>query len=571
MVSALILSSCMAAAFIFINFFANSFSKRTGNIIFIFVSAIILLCRIFTTPYTPCHDSLDLHYLLNYMLHNNNAMPNGTYIRAYMNFFVNNKLVVYMYLPFVHLFKNAMIGIRFLNGVFFAGSVFFMAAASDKLMKKDRFGQLFLVFSLLSPSILLLGPYIYLPSIFIASAAMFCYSNKNIVSRILFIVLAAALFALRPTCFGFLLTFIIFDLFFRFENKKEFAKKAVSLALTVMFAFVFKSALGTVFYKTGLHIYPNMQNAASLWTMELGTRTKGTQTGTCFYTPFDEKEDADDIQKGFFTLWKYYRDDVELKTDNYNNIINLQNSLKHKIISRTLSRTPEQFFEHFYLKTVTFFRNLYIPYYYKANVNDENMNIWKNYDKKYFDYMNMLFFLFFLSAVVNFIMIVLNRDKSNGIVAALGVSVLAVIIVFLLLTEVQKKYMFDFYVPMSMCIAMIFSFDVRKKLKTSAAALLTAILIFMFGLTESMYDIKIFKGAKMNLVENGEESTFTVRMKEICRDNKYYIYNNRDGEKMYLYGKNEFSITFPTGSFDAFILCVDDIDVKGFSAQPINN
>lgn len=573
MISALILSLCMAASFIFISFFANSFSKKVRDIIFIIISFIIILGGIITAPYTPCHDALDLHSLLNYMLHNNNTMPSGTYIRAYMNFFVNNKLVIYMYLPFVHLFKNTMIGVRFLNGALLIGSVFFTAGAVTKIIKKDCFSQMFLILSMLSPIILLLGPYIYLPSIFIASASMYCYEGKGTVSKIFFFVSASALFALRPTCFGFLITFITLDVFFRFEDKKELIKKAVSVALTVIFAFVFKTALGTVFYKTGLHIYPNMENAAGLWTMELGTRTNGEQTGTCFYTPFNPKEEADDIQRDFFKLWEYYHDDAELNTDNYNNIVNLQNSIRQKLINRTFSRTPAQFYEHLYLKTVTFFKNLYMPYYYKANVNDENMKIWKDYDKKYFSYMNMLFILFFLSSIINFIRIMLKKDGTNGTAAALGISALAVNIVFLLLTEVQKKYMFDFYVPMSMCIAMLFSFDTEKKIKMPIAALITAALVFAFGLNETMYDIKILKGAKTSLVKNDNETTFTVKMKEVCKE-QYFIYNNRDNSEMHLIGKDEFSITFPEGSFDAFMLCKDGKkvkDIKGFSDQKIPN
>lgn len=574
MISASILSLCMAAAFVFISFFASSFNKKTRNIIFITVSAIIILCGIITAPYTPCHDALDLHSLLNHMLYNNNAMPDGTYIGAYMNFFVNNKLVIYIYLPFVRLFKNTMIGVRFLNGILLTGSVFFTAGAVKKILKKDCFGQMILVLSLLSPIILLLGPYIYLPSIFIASAAVYCYENRGAVSKIFFFLSAGALFTLRPTCFGFLLTFIILDLFFRFENKKEFIKKVVSLALTVIFAFAFKSVMGAVFYKTGLHIYPNMENAASLWTMELGTRTNGEQTGTCFYTPFNAKDEGvDNVQKDFFRLWEYYREDAELnsETDNYNNIINLQSSIRRKIINRAFSRTPSEFFEHFYLKTITFFKNSYMPYYYKANLNDSNMKIWKDYDKKYFDYMNMLFILFFLSGVINFIKLLLNKNKTNGAVTALGISAIAVNIVFLLMTEVQKKYMFDFYVPMSMCIAMMFSFDTEKKIKAPFAAMIIAALTFAFGFNESMYNIKIFKDAKTSRVENGGETTFTVKMKETCNE-RYFIYNERDNNRMYLYGKDEFSITFPAGSFNAFMLCRDGRevkDIKGFSDQKI--
>lgn len=567
-----ILSSCVLAAFVFINLFSGLFSKKTGNIILISASLLMLLYWIITTPYTPCHDSLDLHNVLNYMLHNGNDMSEGIYIKTYMNVFINNKFVTYFYLPFVHLFKNAELGIRFLNGTLLIGTVFFTASASRKLLKKNCFAALFFMLSLIAPVMLLSGPYIYLQSLFISALALFCYESENKILRVLFFILTAVLYVLRPTCFGFLLAFVTLDTIFRFENKRELIKKVVSLVLTVVVCFAFKSALGIALYKTGLHPYPNMQNSGGLWAIELGTRTNGEQTGRCFYTMFNEKEDnADDIQKDFFSLWKYYRQDVVDGTDNYNNIVNLQNTLKQKIIRRTLDRTPSEVLEHLYLKSVNFYKDTYIPYYYKANLNDTGMKIYKDYDKKYFAYFNMIFLLFFICMIINFVKVITNRDKTSGVITALGLSAIAVNIVFLVVAEVQKKYMFDFFIPMVMCTAMTFTFDFKKKTRKSMAALMTAGLIAAFSFNESLYDIKIFKGAKTNLVVNGEESTFNVKMEKTCLDDKYYILTNHNGAKTYLYGKNEFSVTFPTGSFDAFILCVGDKDIKGFSAQSIKN
>lgn len=569
----LIFSACVAAAFVFINFFVGCFSKKTGNIILISASLLMLLYWIITTPYSPCHDSLDLHNLLNYMLHHGNNMFEGIYIKTYMNVFINNKFVIYFYLPFVHLFKNAELGIRFLNGALLIGTVFFTASASKKLLKKDCFAILFFMLSLVAPVMLLSGPYIYLQSLFISAFALYCYESENKIFRVLFFILAAVLYVLRPTCFGFLLVFATLDTIFRFEDKKELIKKAVSLVLTVVVCFAFKSVLGVALYKTGLHPYPNMQNSGGIWAIELGTRTNGEQTGKCFYTMFEEQKDnVDDIQKDFFSLWKYYRQDVVEGTDNYNNIVNLQNTLKQKIINRTLDQTPSEVLEHLYLKSVNFYKDAYIPYYYKANLNDENMKMYKDYDKKYFAYFNMIFLLFFICMIINFIRVITNRDKNGGVITSLGISVIAVNIVFLVIAEVQKKYMFDFFIPMVMCMTMTFAFDFKQRTKKGVTALMLAGLIAAFSFNESLYDIKIFKGAKTNLFVNDEESTFNVKLKKTCFDEKYYILTNHNDEKMYLCGENEFSLTFPTGSFDAFILCIGDKDIiKRFSAQKIKN
>lgn len=579
------LTACVAAACIFTGVFSGFFTEKTRNIMLLTVSFAILFYKIFTTPYSPCHDAYDIHNVLSYIFHNG-SMSEGTYIKTYMNVFVNNKFVVYIYLPFVYLFKNTEIGVRFLNGALFLGTVFFAASASRTLLKKDKSGVSFFIMSILSPAVLLSGPYIYLPSLFISSLAVYCYVKKSRALKILFLICAAALFVLRPTCFGFLLAFMFGDLFLRFEDRKKFLKNAAALMLALIFALAFKSSLGFVMYKTGLHPYPNIQNAGGLWSAELGTRLRGEETGTCFYAMFEPAEtgneydyETDDIQNDFFSLWKYYRDEVVNGADNYSNIVLTQEKIKKEITDRFFMRTPSEAWEHFRLKTINFYKDTYIPYYYKANLNDENMLLYKDYDKKYRAYFNMILLLFFICMIINFIRVLLNRDKSKGAVTAAGFSAFAVTVVFMIILEVQKKYMLDFFVPMVMCIAMTFMFDNHQKSSKRAEAAGAVIIAAAFALNETLYDIKIFKNARTSLVRNGEECTFTVKMEKACYDEGYYIYAAQSDEKIYIYGKDEFSVTYPSKSDEVFILrydnchdnghCHDNENVKRFSASVI--
>lgn len=568
------LTACVAAACVFTGVFSGFFTEKTRNIMLLAVSFAILFYKIFTSPYSPCHDAYDIHNVLSHMLHNG-TMSEGIYIKTYMNVFVNNKFVVYIYLPFVYLFKNTELGVRFLNGALFLGTVFFAASASRTLLKKDKLGDLFFIMSILSPAVLLSGPYIYLPSLFISSLAIYCYVKKNRALKILFLICAAMLFVLRPTCLGFLLAFMFADMFLRFENKKKLLKSAAALVLVLIFSLTFKSSLGFIMYKTGLHPYPNILNAGGLWSAELGTRLRGEETGTCFYTMFEPEENGkkydyktDNIQNDFFSLWKYYRADVVSGTDNYSNIVRTQKKIKKELTDRFFARTPSEIWEHFYLKTINFYKDTYIPYYYKANLNDENMLLYKDYDKKYRAYFNMILLLFFICMVINFIRVLLNRDKSKGAVTAAGFSAFAVTVVFLILLEVQKKYMLDFFVPMVMCIAMTLTPDSHQKPRARAWAAGAVIIAAAFAFNETLYDIKIFKNAKTSLVRNGEECVFSVKMEKTCTED-YYIYAVQSDEKIYIYGKDEFSVTYPSKSDEIFILRHDSENVKRFSASVI--
>lgn len=536
------------------------FSGRIIKTILILISMIILIYGIISTPYIPCHDALDVHNILNDMINGKRA----AYYETYMNFWINNKLTVYCYLPFALFFKNAETGARVLNGILITASVF-QVYFSVRRFSKGKCGETALVIlSSLAPYVLLTGPYIYLPSIFLASAALFSFSLGNRTGNVLFYIFIAVSFVLRPTCAGFILAFFTLQLFLC--GRKKCWKNILCVIFAVCLCFSMKVLTGNLLYKTGVHKYPSMLNSASTWTFELGTRPNGIKTGTCSYTPFSDTENSDDIQKDFNTLWHYYYDDMEWGTNSYRKISGFQNELKRKIFKRTFSLTLKQITKNLLYKSGNLFGSFYMPYYCKANVNDYKMDISDNLNVKYFLYQDIILLIFFLCMIINAVRVFKNTDFSKGLISALGLSAFAVIIVFLLLTEVSKKYMFDFFVPMSAVTALTLTYPTKRKNTFASAA---AIAASVTALILAVYTcrIPILKNAGTRLIKSGEACTFIIELQKICNEN--YTIKGYDGEIINLKGKKSIALRFPDDCFNAFSIYFPNGEKADFSSQLI--
>lgn len=531
--------------------------------ILIGVGAIRLIYGILTTPYSPCHDSLELHKILNLML---NKESIDVFYQTYLNFWLNNKLTVFCYFPAVSLFNSVETGVRIANSLFLISTVFFTAYTINKISEKCDFSFMFFLTAFLAPFMLLTGPYIYLPSLFLASASMLCLTLHKKIGYVLFFACTSLLFILRPTCLGFIMAFITITAFLNIKNKRYFLTRLLTVTLIFICSFGCKTAIGQILYKSGLHPYPRMQSSAMLWTFELGTRSDGYDTGSCTYTPFALPDASDTIQKNFHRLWMYYYNDVFYGTSSYNNIKSLHKEIRSQIIERTRKMKFADLLKNTYYKTARFYYNSYIPYYYKANINDKSMKIWKNYDDRYFVYMNTMLILFFLALILNAISIFKNRRLKNKFAAACALSAISVNIMMILLTEVSKKYMFDFFLPMCLYILLTCNYYSRVHKNICPIAAVTAIISVVIAVNTS--NIDIFTYADTRLIVNQNICTYEINMRRKCTETGYYI-ENYDGTVIELYGKQTVILTFPQDCFDAFILHMPDGKLKRFSSQSI--
>lgn len=563
-IAAALLFVLTAAAF----FFAyNKISSHLRPGYTIAVSLIILAAGMLLTPYAPCHDALDLHTILQYML---DGTPLRNYQRTYMNFSINNKLTVFCYYPFVLLMKNVARGVRLANGLFMTGTVVFTAIASYNLGSKKDPGLPMLFISLTAPFLLLCSPYIYAPALFLAAAAIMCFSLKRTLSYIIFVLCTALLFVLRPTCSGFILIFTASEAVISSNNRRELIKKGILFAVTLAGCFVAKASAGTILYKTGAHRYPNMQTAAAVWTLELGTRDQGADTGVCTYNSGTPQADFDEIQNDFHTVWMYYFHDEQYGTNRYDEIVGFQNSVKDKIFKRTLNmmKNPVRLAGHIVKKSVNLYSDNYIPYYVKANINTENISAAADFDRQYFAYETGILLLFFVSMLTMLIRLITKREV-NGTAIALGLSAFAVMWVMILFTEVSKKYMFDAFVPMIISVYLILSQAAVTKVRPLTASSIFAVIFITNSIYVKSFEITPLKNAEFSITQTGERTyRADIKLEKPCEQHGYSI-TVYGGESFDLYGKDSFSAEYPKHCADVFTVTTPAGYTKTFSAQEL--
>ena len=555
-----VLPICAAVIFLIIN--TKSENLKYKPAIFCAVSAGFILYGIFTTPYNPCYDSIDLHTILNRMM---NKEPVGLWHRAYMDYTVNNKLTVLIYLPLARLFGNVTAGVRVMNGALLAASAAAISSAAARISEKRRYGAL-LISSACSPFLLLAGPYIYLPSIFLTAVSVRCVVGKSLKSKILLMVFSSILFALRPTAFGVVPVMLTVDIFLHIGDKKRVISAALCLAVSFLCAFGMKAAVGEAIYKSGAHKYPALNSAAMVWTFELGTRPNGENTGGCSYNQWVLGDDYDEIQKKFYELWSIYQNDEQNGTESFDEITEKQNEIKGLLWERMKNMSAGEYMENIINKTRLFLRNDNIPYYFRSNVTDKHFDISVDYDKKYFAYMNALLLLFSIAALINLMAVFGGKDKSDGVITAAALSAAAVMTVMILFTEVSKKYIFDFYVPMMLCVSFVFSGRLKKApapVSVIAAALCAAGIIT----AHSSYKIDVFSGAKTSVTESNGGIVMDIKLRKPCDEN-YFVQTNADGA-VSLYGKDSIRIRPEPKSFDALTVCGTDGKTLHYSSEII--
>lgn len=233
-----LLALFVICVFVFAGIVYSKYSKAPIRVLYIAASAALILYNIIATPYSPCHDTLNLHYILTQMLNHKEV---DIFFQSYMNCWVNNKLTVLCYYPFVRLFGNVEIGDRVLNSVLISGMVLFVYLAVKNFLGGRRYEPVLLLLSALSPAMLLTGPYIYLPSLFIGAVAVFRLSLKNKPGYVIFLIFTALLFVLRPTSSGFLLAFVTVYLLISIRGKKRIVKSLLMVLLTLAVCAVCKT------------------------------------------------------------------------------------------------------------------------------------------------------------------------------------------------------------------------------------------------------------------------------------------------------------------------------------------
>lgn len=433
----------------------NDFSKYL--IILLIFSAFFSVITL-VTPYSPNHDSYDIEYILKSML---DGVEITGYNKAYTNFFATNKLVIYIYYPFVLLFGNVETGARIANAFFVWTASVGISAVVKQLKTWNAASFSLIAMLVLCPTLLFSGPYIYPPAIALSALAFAFYIHKEPFMRVFGYIFAGILFTVRPLSLG---VFLVWSVLGSFVGKRKIRYKISSAVLKTSLIFIIclttQWYVGQVMYKTNSHSAENLKSAMGLWTIEVGTRDQGDKTGFCDYAPISLSEDKkDDISNDFHTLWYLYEEsDV-----NTNWISYMKGELSKKLFKRYTDEilySPKTFWNFVTTKFTNYYRDYYKPYFYAVNLKKPGRHtlLYKNYDYRYCLYENVLLYIFFIAGLIlitfSCIRIYKSKKTSRGdpFVIILFFGVICTAVVSILLTEVGKRLIFDSFVPMCIII-----------------------------------------------------------------------------------------------------------------------
>lgn len=525
-------------------YFPIDLQKR--RIIFTLGTLFICFAVMINTPYSPAHDSHDMSVFLSTFVRRTTL---SDYADKYLSFYGTNRICMYFYKPFVLLFDNVRIGSTVANTIFLLTSVF---CISDIIYKKFdvRTGEISLfILPAFVPYMMMSGPYIYPPSIFLSSIALCLYFSYSKRIKLLSAVFFGILMLMRPTSAMFWIIFVTAQLII---------KRASNIVTRICFAIVLilisictKSVISEIMYSCGAYPYPQFTNSAMQWTLELGLRPQGLETGKCTYSaisgqPFDE------ISSVFHDLWEAY----DGADDNETYRIHCLNKKLNTMIAERTKNTVLSDFKslsnHIKTKYKNMFSDEYKAYYYAVNISDGDFenNIYKNYEWRYFLSENVILISFAFSCIflcaVTIIRLLKNKRYSAALLS-MALSSMAVLCGFVLLTEVGKRLIFDLYVPMCIVICTVYSHllnILRTKTEKSTLNLCICggtgiLLVCIVQLFYSLYNVQPFKDCMRSYSKN---DYVTITLKKPVENDGYALWYP-EGRDVMLKGRQ--NIVFP--------------------------
>jgi predicted membrane protein len=496
------------------------------------------------TPFSPAHDAYDMTGFLNQMLQGQMS----DYATAYLSFTVTNRMTLWLYLPLVLLFQSVAIGVKLANVIFVFSAMLLIAGSTRRIFRISV--PIFLLLPI-CPYLLLSGPYIYPPAIFLGALSLFLFSCRKKGTHIFSYLTGAMLFLLRPTALIFLLVFVFTKMLLHIDQKQKWKQEAVQLVLILLCCVTAKWGTGNLLYHTNAYPYPNLTSSAATWTLELGTRFQGVDTGVCTYSAY--QTEFDDVSHKFHTLWQYYA-----RADSRDTPIiqAINRDIKMDIIKRTrdtILSSPKMTLTFLKNKYINLFADRYQPYYYITNMNDAHFgdNLSPNYEKNYFLMENTLLFAYALCSILLLFKMARSlyhkRKCSEHQMRALSLlfAMTVTCLVFLTIAEVAKRYLFDFYVPMAVIVCYASAIGIKKITSLIPKRKSFVVLIAFTALLTSLATYTIYHKDDMpefaDCTKTETQDEITIHLKErIIRP--YYLLSS-DGTQIPLLGMQ--SVTIP--------------------------
>ncbi len=545
-----------------LNFIFSGIKSNTAKYfltLFLFTIAYAIL--VLFSPYSPAHDSLDLHLILNAML---TGKFSGTYYESYMNFFATNKLAVYIYYPFVSIAQSVEPGIRTANALFLWISSVGISLICYRTTGIKAAMVSFMLLIFLFPALLFSGPYIYPPAIMLCSLSMAFYTHKSPFVKVFGYLFAGILFTLRPLALGAFLVYITVSGLSGNSKKFKIFHTVSKTALILFVCFVTQWYIGKVMFLTSTHVFNNLESSMFLWTLDVSTRNEGDLTGLNNHNPsmMSDDEIKDEILRDFHALWSCYANPKANHDEITNRKNNISKNLKDRIKFEILNN-KENFDTYIKRKFTNYYRDYYKPYFYTININrsDASELLFKNYDYKYFLYENVLLVLFHLTASVGALFTCINmyarknRRRSGVTALILFFGVICTSITSILFTEVGKRLIFDSFIPMCIVISINLintceMFTPDKKKRKNKLPLLTGIIAATVGITgiytlNKESNIEFFKDC--NIIIN-EHRDVTIKLKKPV-DEEGYIFTKGSADFKDMKGLSELNVEYMSDDY----------------------
>ena len=400
------------------------------------------------------------------------------------------------------------------------------------------------------PYMMMSGPYIYPPAIFLSAVALCLYFSQDIRKRVISAVLFGILMVMRPTSALFWIIFVAAKLVLK--RAKDIINRICFAIVLVLIAMCTQTALGNYLYKTGAYPYPQFTNSAMQWTLELGLRPQGTETGKCTYSaisgvPFDE------ISGVFSDLWEAY----EGADDNETYRIHLLNKKLDGMIWERAKNTVlsdfESFARHVKTKYINMFSDEYKAYYYAANIPDESFgeNLYKNYEWRYFLSENVILVSFAFACIILCGGVLFSAWRRNGryssVLLGAALAVMAVLCGFVLVTEVGKRLIFDLYIPMCIMICAVYARTINvlrgiikpTAVNTVLCGIICVVAVCIVQVMYSMYNLDVFRGCT---VSYNKKDRVVISLREPISEYGYMMWTP-DGRDIDLEGRQHIALT----------------------------
>jgi len=437
----------------------------------IFITLLISALGAFLLPISPVNDGYNMALALR-ELHHDGGLYYGFNL-PYFSFFANNKVALVVYWGVVSLVRDVELGIRIVNFICIFSSSFFFSL-SIGIVFGDKWRSFGLLFCLtLFPFIILTSPYVYPIGIALSSIAFYLGISKRLVFKPLFFVALGLLFLIRPTASVFIFVFFTFDFLRHLVNKDKRRCAYALLIIILLFASAYftRWGVGTVFYRSGFHPYPNLTSGATNWTLDIGTRFDRQNTGVAVYAPFSlpEAMKDDDIAIMQNRLFAYF---VANNPDYFQTVVELNREIRTAIFNRAredLFSNPFNIFRFYAWKSTRLFGPSNCTFYFYAlNITLPSFE-WqahRNLEQDSKIHIFALIMFLFMSFVYVIIRLLKRRKYDNKMMLALSNLISCVLVVFIMLTltEVGQRGLLDIYIPaiLTACASYIFVLDSLK-------------------------------------------------------------------------------------------------------------